>query len=325
MSIPDFSRLSLTTPTAAPGAAPSPAAKAVMSSHALIASILYNIRYENVQSVCEAVVNWCSVSSTHHQACDAQFYPALWKELAERVFPNLQQAVFPPLNSPDLKPFIAHFQFAGPQLTANDLPWSESPLAMSWRAWLFFLCDDHLRKRKRFRKDAASKKAARDATKRNARMHQERLDDFEERLESAHSSGGPPNQKIRHKNAKKLVPYYDALAQASRERKSAADALQDSRQRLWYHRQRYGRTADHKEHGPQQRLPAYGPTRGGGEDGPGAMNDFDDEVRENADTEDQWSDGTEGEDKADAKWDERYSDVAMSEAEDDDGVDGEAQ
>jgi len=317
MLIPDFSRLSLTTPTAAPGAAPSAAADAVMSSHALIASILSNIRYANVQSVCEAVVNWCSVSSIHSQACDAQFNPALWKELAERVFPNLRQDVFPLLGSPDLDPFIAHFQFAGPQLTAGRLPWSGSPLAMSWRAWLFFLCDDYLRKRERFRQDVASKEAARDATKRNARMHQERLDDFEERLESAHSSGGPPNQKIRHGNAKKLVPYYDALAQARRERKSAAGALQDSRQRLSYHRQWYGRTADHKEHGrtadheehdPQQRRPAYRPE---------AMKDFDDEVRQNADTEDQWSDGTEGEDKADAKWDERYSD--------DDGVDGEAQ
>ena len=352
MLVPDFSRLSLTTPTAGPGDAPGAAADAVMSSHALIASILYNIRYGDVPSVCEAVTNWCSVSNAHHQACDENFNPAFWKELAERCFPNLRQEVFPPLNNPEIDPFLERREILDGDLTKTDLPWSGSLSAMSWKAWLLVLCEDYLRKRERFRQDVAAKKGARDKSKRDARMRQEQLDDFEARLESAHFAGGPPNQRILHSNEKKLRPYRNGLAQASQERKSAADQLQHSRQRLSYHRQRYGRTADHRKHDPRQRLPAYRDTRGGGEDGPGAMNGlddevrenadtrgggedgpgakkgFDDEVRENADTEEQWSNDTAGEDGADEKWGERYSDVAMSEAEDDDdddGVDGEAQ
>ena len=321
MLLPDFSRLSLTTPTAAPGAAPGAAADAVMSSHALIASILYNIRDPDASSVCEAVANWCSVSNAHHQACDENFNPALWKELAERVFPNLRQEVFPPLDSTDLVSFLARFHGT---LTQDDLPWSSSPNKMTWKAWLFFLCKDYLCKRERFRLDAAAKKRARDKSKLDARAQQQLFAEFEAKLEPAHSGGGPPNQRILHRNARKLQPHLDAVARRNRERKRSADGLQDSRQRLSYHKQTYGRTEDHKRHDPMQRIPAY--TLPGSSAEPRAINGFDDEVRENADTEDQWSNDTEGEDGADNEWGERYSDVAMSEAEDDDdGVDGEAQ
>jgi len=307
MLLPDFSRLSLTTPTAAPGTA----ADAVLSNQALIAAILFNIRYGNVDSVCEAVVNWCTrVSKTNRQACNADENPELWRDLTERIFPNMRQEVFPPIGSPALGPFIRHFEF-NRDLSETDLPWSGSPLAMSWQAWLFVLCDDYLRKRQRFQMDVAAKRAARERAARDARMHEERYEDFEDRLPDPRVEGGPPNQRIVKANARKLEPYRAAAAASQVERQKAAHALQTSRSKLLYHRTRYGRTADHEKYDAQQRRPAHGAEARGS-----AYDNFDDEILENAETEDGYSNNSEGEDQADENWRERNSD------DDDAGVDG---
>ena len=330
MLLPDFSRLSLTTPTAAPGAAaPGAAADAVLSNQALISAILFNIRYGNVDSVCEAVVNWCSLSPTNRQACNANENTGLWRDLAERVFPNMRQEVFPPIGSPALGPFIRHFEFIDKNLSETDLPWSGSSLAMSWQAWLFFLCHDYLRKRRRFRQDVAAKKSEREQAKRDARMHVERYENFEDRLQDPRFDGGPPNQRIVSANAKKLEPYRRAVAASQEERQERSQALEDSRRKLLYHQRTYGRTTDHEKYDAQQRRPAYASNQKSGEDadeggpyeyGSGAeervYDNFDQEVFANSNTQEEYSNNSEGEDEADENWRERYSD------DDDAGVDG---
>ena len=177
MFAPNLSRLSLRPcPTGVDPPSHSAARDDVMSEAALVATILASIRRAGTARACTIAVNWCRrVSQFNRGACEGN--EQMWRMLAERVFPNWRQAVFPPMdqgtNAVDLaleERWLQNFRMI-------ELPWSGHEDAMSWKDWFFALCRRYMQVLRMLRGDTALAKRDR---KRDRERHRAAREAYEE-------------------------------------------------------------------------------------------------------------------------------------------------
>lgn len=167
MFAPDLRRLALAPRTGVPPPPHSAARDDVLSEGALVATILASIRNGDADAACRMAVNWCRrVSQFNRSACEGN--PQLWKMLAERVFPNWRQAVFPPAwNYPGVAHALRKRELHG--MYAYEVPWSGVSEAMSWKDWFFYLCRQYKELLRERQQRVARARAHRKHVRREAR------------------------------------------------------------------------------------------------------------------------------------------------------------
>lgn len=175
MFAPDLRRLALAPRTGVPPPPHSAARDDVLSEGALVATILANIRNGDADAACRMAVNWCRrVSQFNRSACEGN--QQLWKMLAERVFPNWRQAVFPPVwDYYGVAHALRKRKLRG-MLLADEVPWSGVSGALSWKDWFFYLCRQYKELLRERQQSVARARAHRKHVRREARAQRKAIE-----------------------------------------------------------------------------------------------------------------------------------------------------
>ena len=236
MFVPNLSRLSLRPcPTGVDPPPHSAARDDVMSEAALVATILASIRRAGTARACTIAVNWCRrVSQFNRGACEGN--EQMWRMLAERVFPNWRQAVFPPIdqgtNAVDLAlqdRWLQNFRMI-------ELPWSGYEDAMSWKDWFFALCKRYMQVLRMMRGNTALAKRDR---KRDRERHRAAREAYEE-------LDHPPDDMMDAHFAEVRNERYAKMQERHAHREQSISDLRDARKDVRRFVNRFGQTADSK-------------------------------------------------------------------------------
>ena len=202
----------------------------------IVQNILANIRDGNVEAACTMATNWCKrATQFNREACNDN--EALWKILAERIFPNWKESVMPPIEHATGNSTI-EWRRHDPWVATAKVPWSGGPTSMSWQEWFFLLCEHYVAGRLKLRTEVQSAKKKRARARRHAQEMQASLDKLPE---AARKKGEAPSVKA----MRILLHREDLLRRAELRWQAAIKFLEETRGNLLEYERMYGRTADH--------------------------------------------------------------------------------